>query len=68
MAVNVLPRAYMLMLYSQQRRMHQRLQASCLDIRTSQYYRPLQDLESKQLVYELLHSDDFAKVVEPEWG
>lgn len=52
----------LLMTYGQQWRTHQKMQASCLNIRQSQMYRPVQDLESKQLVYDLLHSDDFAKL------
>ncbi|CAL5873185.1 uncharacterized protein PFLUO_LOCUS7454 [Penicillium psychrofluorescens] len=44
----------LLMPYGQQWRNHQRLQASYLNIRVSQSYRDLQDLESKQLVHELL--------------
>ncbi|KIW56956.1 hypothetical protein PV05_05567 [Exophiala xenobiotica] len=50
----------LLMPYGQQWRTHQRMQASCLNIRVSQSYQPLQDLESKQLIYELLSSNDFA--------
>ncbi|ETN40993.1 uncharacterized protein HMPREF1541_02925 [Cyphellophora europaea CBS 101466] len=44
----------LLMPYGQRWRLHQRLQASYLNIRVSQNYRPLQDLESKQLLHELL--------------
>ncbi|KIX09246.1 uncharacterized protein Z518_00325 [Rhinocladiella mackenziei CBS 650.93] len=49
----------LLMPYGQRWRNHQRLQASYLNIRISQSYRQLQDLESKQLIYELLdpHAD-----------
>ncbi|KAK4941990.1 hypothetical protein LTR10_018171 [Elasticomyces elasticus] len=49
----------LLMKYGQQWRTHQKMQASCLNIRVSQSYQPLQDLESKQLVYELLSTNDF---------
>ncbi|MDE9440005.1 cytochrome P450, partial [Staphylococcus xylosus] len=44
----------LLMPYGQQWRTHQRLQASYLNIRVSQTYRELQDVESKQLLCELL--------------
>jgi cytochrome P450 len=44
----------LLMEYGQRWRTQQRLQASCLNIRISQSYLTLQDLESKQLIYELL--------------
>ncbi|KAK6375934.1 hypothetical protein LTS17_007756 [Exophiala oligosperma] len=44
----------LLMPHGQQWRNHQRLQASYLNIRVSQSYRCVQDLESKQLLYELL--------------
>lgn len=50
----------LLMPYGQQWRTHQKMQASCLNIRVSQTYHPLQDLESKQLIYELLSTNDFA--------
>ena len=50
----------LLMPYSDRWRKHQRLQASYLNIRISQTYRPLQDLESKQLIYEMLSTDDFS--------
>ncbi|KIW74043.1 hypothetical protein PV04_02111 [Phialophora macrospora] len=51
----------LLMPYGQQWRNHQRLQGSFLNIRISQSYRKLQELESLQLIYELLDSNaDFA--------
>ncbi|KAJ9626858.1 hypothetical protein H2204_009874 [Knufia peltigerae] len=51
----------LLMPYGQRWRNHQRLQASYLNVRVSQSYRVLQDLESKQLIFELLNSDaDFS--------
>ncbi|KAL6248757.1 hypothetical protein RBB50_003819 [Rhinocladiella similis] len=51
----------LLMPYGQRWRNHQRLQASYLNIRISQSYRALQDLESKQLIFELLNPDaDFS--------
>lgn len=51
----------LLMEYGPRWRQHQRLQASCLNIRISQSYRILQDLESKQLVHDLLEPDvDFS--------
>lgn len=46
--------------YGQQWRNHQRLQASFLNVRVSQSYTILQDLESKQLMFELLSTDDFS--------
>ncbi|KAK5043558.1 hypothetical protein LTR84_011418 [Exophiala bonariae] len=51
----------LLMPYGQRWRNHQRLQAAYLNIRVSQSYRVLQDLESKQLMFELLNPDaDFS--------
>lgn len=50
----------LLMPYGQQWRRHQRLQASFLNVRISQSYTALQDIESKQLLYELLRTDDFS--------
>ncbi|RFU27833.1 hypothetical protein B7463_g8500, partial [Scytalidium lignicola] len=44
----------LLMPYGQQWRTHQRLQASYLNIRISQSYTDLQDIESKQLLNDLL--------------
>lgn len=49
----------LLMPYGTQWRNHQRLQASYLNVRISQLYRDLQDTESRQLIYELLSTDDF---------
>lgn len=50
----------LLMPYGQQWRNHQRLQASYLNVRISQHYRGLQDVESRQLIHELLSTTDFA--------
>ena len=50
----------LLMLYDSKYRKHQRIVSGHLNIKDSQTYRPLQDLESRQLVYELLSTDDFA--------
>jgi cytochrome P450 len=50
----------LLMPYGPRWRTHQRLQASFLNIRISQSYTGLQDTESKQLMHELLHTDDFS--------
>jgi cytochrome P450 len=51
----------LLMPYGEQWRRHQRLQASYLNIRVSQGYRELQDVESKQLLNDLLVPDvDFS--------
>ena len=51
----------LLMPYGEQWRNHQRLQASCVNIRVSQTYCVLQDLESKQLLKDLLSPNvDFA--------
>lgn len=47
--------------YGQRWRVHHRLQASLLNIRMSQLYRDLQDLESKQLVFDFLTHTDFAE-------
>lgn len=49
----------LLMPYGPQWRAHQRLHASFLNIRISQLYRSLQDVESRQLAYEMLSTDDF---------
>jgi len=40
-------------------RVHQRLQSSYLNPRSSETYTDLQDLESKKLVFELLSTNDF---------
>ena len=47
----------LLMPYGPQWRRHQRLQASFLNVRISQTYTALQDVESKQLIYELVQTD-----------
>ncbi|KAJ9608029.1 hypothetical protein H2200_007017 [Cladophialophora chaetospira] len=47
----------LLMPYGQQWRNHQRLQGAFLNVRISQTYRALQELESLQLMYELLNPD-----------
>lgn len=47
--------------YGAQWRLHRRIQAAFVNVRTSQRYRILQDIESKQLLREMLHSRDFAK-------
>ncbi|OAP58154.1 hypothetical protein AYL99_07244 [Fonsecaea erecta] len=44
----------LLMPYGQKWRNHQRLQGAFLNVRISQSYRPLQELESLQLIHELL--------------
>ncbi|KAF4636914.1 hypothetical protein G7Y89_g1167 [Cudoniella acicularis] len=49
----------LLMPYGPRWRPHQRLQMSCLNIRASQTYCRLQELESKQLVYDMLSTNDF---------
>lgn len=46
--------------YGEQWRAHQRLQGSYLNVRISQTYTILQDVESKQLIYELLSTSDFS--------
>jgi cytochrome P450 len=45
--------------YGNRYRIHQRLQGSYLNPRSSETYTELQELESKQLVFELLSSNDF---------
>ena len=45
--------------YGPQWRLHRRIQAAFVNVRTSQRYRILQDIESKQLLREMLHSNDF---------
>jgi hypothetical protein len=50
----------LLILYGQQWRNHQHLQASFLNVRVSQSYTVLQNLESKQLTFKLLSTDDFS--------
>lgn len=49
----------LLMPYGAQWRLHQRLQASYINIRVSQTYCELQDIESKQLIFEMLSTSDF---------
>ena len=55
-------RHILLMTYGPQWRTHTKISASVLNIRVSQTYRPLQDLESKQLVHGLLSSNDFPRL------
>ena len=50
----------LLMPYDARYRNHQRLVSVHLTMQHSQAYRPLQDLESRQLVYEMLSRSDFA--------
>ncbi|KAK4892344.1 hypothetical protein LTR27_009178 [Elasticomyces elasticus] len=50
----------LLMPYGNQWRTHQRLQASVLNIRTAASYKGMQDIESRQLIAELLSTSDFA--------
>lgn len=49
----------LLMPYGSQWRAHQRVQSSFTNIRTSQTYRELQDMESKQLIFEMLSTSNF---------
>lgn len=49
----------LLMPYGDQWRTHQRLQASYINIRVSETYRTLQSVESKQLAFEMLSTNDF---------
>lgn len=49
----------LLMPYGARWRAHQRLQASYINIRMSETYRELQDIESKQLMFEMLSTSDF---------
>jgi hypothetical protein len=46
--------------YGQRWRTHQRLQASYLNVKMSAKYKIVQDMESKQLVFDLLSSNDFS--------
>ncbi|KAE8381535.1 cytochrome P450 [Aspergillus bertholletiae] len=46
--------------YGERWRIHRRLQAGFLNIHMSQLYRDLQDIESKQLTYEMLSTNDFS--------
>ncbi|KAF7561739.1 hypothetical protein G7046_g2392 [Stylonectria norvegica] len=50
----------LLMPYGQQWRNHQRLQASFLNIRTAATYKTLQNVESTQLIFEMLSTNDFS--------
>lgn len=50
--------------YNERYKLHQRLHAPLLSPRASNTYYPLQDLESKQLLYDFLHTKDFQKVSE----
>lgn len=50
-----------LMSYDDRFRTHQRLQKSYLNNRISQSYTTLQDLESKQVIWELLSSSNFSQ-------
>ncbi|RHZ60691.1 cytochrome P450 [Aspergillus thermomutatus] len=47
--------------YDERYRLHQRMEAPVLSPRASPTYFPLQDLESKQLLHDLLSSNDFCK-------
>ena len=49
-----------LMPYGNQWRAHQRVQASYLNFQMSQSYREIQDVESKQLIYEILSTSEFS--------
>ncbi|KAE8366042.1 cytochrome P450 [Aspergillus caelatus] len=46
--------------YDDRFRLHQRMEAPVLSPRASSTYYPIQDLESKQLLHELLSSNDFS--------
>ncbi|KAE8395065.1 cytochrome P450 [Aspergillus alliaceus] len=46
--------------YDDRLRLHQRMEAPVLSPRASATYYPIQDLESKQLLYELLSSNNFS--------
>jgi len=48
--------------YGARWRAQHRVQASFLNVRAAQKYHPLQDVESKQLLWELLDSNDFPAV------
>ncbi|PIG82110.1 hypothetical protein AARAC_000037 [Aspergillus arachidicola] len=45
--------------YGERWKTHRRLQAGFLNVQMSQLYRDLQDIESKQLAYEMLSTNDF---------
>ena len=55
-------RHILLMTYGPKWRTHTKIQASVLNIRVSQSYKSVQDLESKQLLCELLSSNEFGQV------
>ncbi|KIW95145.1 uncharacterized protein Z519_03729 [Cladophialophora bantiana CBS 173.52] len=55
-------RHIMLMTYGSKWRTHTKIQASVLNICVSQTYKPLQDLESKQLLFECLSDNHFVKI------
>jgi cytochrome P450 len=46
--------------YGSRWRLHHRIQMTFINIRTSQEYRTLQNLESKQLLQDLIRSNDFS--------
>ncbi|OJJ44995.1 hypothetical protein ASPZODRAFT_70738 [Penicilliopsis zonata CBS 506.65] len=48
--------------YNDRYRLHQRMDAPALGPRASPTYYPLQDLESRQLLFDLLTSNDFDKI------
>lgn len=50
--------------YNDRYKLHQRLDAPVLSPRASRTYYPLQDLESKQLLFDFLSTNDFKKVYE----
>ena len=50
--------------YNERYMLHQRANAPILNPRASRTYYPLQDLESKQVLYDLLFTNDFQKVLE----
>ncbi|KAL2008555.1 hypothetical protein VTN00DRAFT_6749 [Thermoascus crustaceus] len=50
--------------YDDRYKLHQRMEAPVLSPRASQSYHPLQDLESKKVMYDFLHTADFKKVFE----
>ncbi|CAK47221.1 hypothetical protein CBS115989_372 [Aspergillus niger] len=60
MANNITKGLHMLIRqYDDWLRLHQRLDAPLLSPRASNTYHPIQDLESKQLMFDLLRSNDF---------
>ncbi|KAL9625504.1 MAG: hypothetical protein Q9160_000214 [Pyrenula sp. 1 TL-2023] len=50
--------------YDDRYRLHQRMEAPVLSPRASKSYESLQDLESKQLLYKLLHGNNFQEYFE----